>query len=74
MASDEVLLELSKKQDGAYQWAKTELSIYGMDEPIQAAVAAILAVHPRLVDERKKRSTCDPFVIALAQSCSGSRA
>jgi hypothetical protein len=54
MASDEVLLELSKKQDGAYQWAKTELSIYGMDEPIQAAVAAILAVHPRLVDERKK--------------------
>lgn len=67
MASDEVLAELKQKEDGAWAWARTELTIYGMDETIQLGVAAILAAHPRLVDERKKRSKGDPFVIALAQ-------
>lgn len=67
MASDEVLNELKEKDEGAWTWTKTEVSIYGLDEQIQVAVAEILAAHPRLVDERKKRSKGDPFVIGLAK-------
>lgn len=39
-----------------------------IDTQIQQRVTAILAVHPRLIDTRKNRSSGDPFVIALAQS------
>ena len=64
---DEVIEELKKKDDGAWQWAKTELTVHSMDTEIQTAVTEILAVHRRLVDERRNRSKGDPFVIALAR-------
>ena len=64
---DEVIEELKKKEDGAWKWAKTELKVHAMDAEIQGVVAGILAVHQRLVDERKNRSKGDPFVIALAK-------
>jgi hypothetical protein len=47
-------------------WGKSALTIYGMDDKIQVAIADILTAHPRLVDERKNRSKGDPFVIGLA--------
>jgi hypothetical protein len=64
---DEVIEELAKKEDGACQWAKAELQVYAMDEEIQRVVSEILAAHERLVDHRRSRSKCDPFVIALAK-------
>jgi hypothetical protein len=67
VASDEVIEELAKKDDGVWKWAKSELTLYTMDAEIQRVVAEILAVHQRLVDERRNRSKCDPFVIALAK-------
>lgn len=68
-AIDEVYRELEKKDDVAFGWLKTRrMIVVALDTPIQQRVAAILAVHPRLVDTRKNRSSGDPFVIALAQS------
>lgn len=67
VAYDEVIEELAKKQDEVWKWAKAELTLHAMDEEIQRVVAEILAVHQRLVDERRNRSKCDPFVIALAK-------
>jgi Domain of unknown function (DUF4411) len=67
-AIDEVYRELEKKDDVAFEWLKAHRTmIVGLDAEIQQRVAAILAVHPRLVDTRKNRSAGDPFVIALAQ-------
>ncbi len=67
VAIEEVHRELEKKEDGAYAWAKAQLPSVPIDEPIQQAVAQILARYPRLVDSRKARMEADPFVIALAQ-------
>ncbi len=65
--TEEVLVELEKKHDDVFAWAKTkEQFIYHTDSEIQSAVRKILAQHKRLVDNRKNRSTADPFVIALA--------
>jgi hypothetical protein len=38
-----------------------------IDEPIQRLVSALLAAHPRLVDNQRHRSQADPFVIATAE-------
>lgn len=68
-AIDEVYRELEKKDDVAFEWLKARRTIVvELDTQIQQRVAAILAVHPRLIDTRKNRSSGDPFVIALAQS------
>lgn len=66
-AIDEVIVELEKKDDGAWKWAKQQLEIVPIDAAVQVAVTEILTSHPRLVDTRKNRSQCDPFVIALAK-------
>jgi len=68
-AIDEVYRELEKKDDVAFEWLKARrMIVVELDTEIQQRVAAILAVHPRLIDTRKNRSSGDPFVIALAQS------
>ena len=68
-AIDEVYRELEKKDDVAFEWLKTRRTIVvELDTQIQQRVAAILAIHPRLIDTRKSRSAGDPFVIALAQA------
>lgn len=68
-AIDEVYRELEKKDDVAFEWLKARRTIVvELDTEIQQRVASILAVHPRLIDTRKNRSSGDPFVIALAQS------
>lgn len=38
-----------------------------LDEDVQIEAAKVLAAHPRLVGERKLRTSADPFVIALAR-------
>jgi hypothetical protein len=68
LAIDEVYRELEKKDDIAFQWLKARRTIViDLETTIQQRVAALLAVHPRLADTRKNRSSGDPFVIALAQ-------
>jgi len=68
-AIDEVYRELEKKDDVAFEWLKARrMIVVELDTQVQQRVAAILKVHPRLVDTRRNRSSGDPFVIALAQS------
>jgi hypothetical protein len=69
LAIDEVYRELEKKDDVAFEWLKARKTVVvDIDVEIQQRVTALLAVHPRLVDTRKSRSSGDPFVIALAQA------
>lgn len=68
IASEEVLIELAKKDDGAHAWAKQHgLMAQPIDEPTQLAVREVLARFDRLVNTQKNRSAADPFVIALAK-------
>jgi hypothetical protein len=71
--TEEVLVELERKEDDVYGWVKVreDLIVVPIDEEIQIAVANILAEHEMLVNAIKGRSSADPFVIALAQVASG---
>lgn len=67
IATKEVLIELSKKDDEVYKWAKDNNRMFReIDEGIQITVTQILKDYMRLVDTRKNRSMADPFVIGLA--------
>lgn len=68
-ASDEVLRELGKKDDGAHDWvkARTEM-IVQLNPEIERHVQEIMGRYPRLVDSKKGRSVGDPFVIAVARA------
>jgi hypothetical protein len=67
-ATEEVLVELERKDDEVYDWAKQQADFFvPLDEEIQQAVSEILLTHERLLDTRANRSAADPFVIALAQ-------
>jgi hypothetical protein len=68
VATEEVRRELEKQHDEIFMWASTREPMFiPIDEQIQLSVTAILASHPRLIDNRRNRSGADPFVIALAQ-------
>jgi metal-dependent amidase/aminoacylase/carboxypeptidase family protein len=68
IATEEVLYELEKKEDDAYEWAKNHENMFILtDERIQLVVIEILRNHKKLIDTRKNRSGADPFVIALAK-------
>ena len=68
LASDEVLRELEKKEDGAYVWAKDRQEmIEALDSEVEGHVRDIMQRYPRLVDTKKGRSVGDPFVIAIAR-------
>jgi hypothetical protein len=67
VATEEVLLELKKRDDAVYRWALKQRSMFRLlDDRIQMAVADVLMHHPRLVGARANRSGADAFVIALA--------
>jgi hypothetical protein len=68
-APEEVLKELSKKDDKAHAWARKRKDnlFVPLDTEIQIAVADVLEKHPKLVKEQKIQSAADPFVIALAR-------
>jgi len=66
---DEVVTELKRKDDGIHKWIESrESMIIPIDEDIQRNLITIMENYPRLVDTRKNRSGCDPWVIALAQA------
>lgn len=68
-ATEEVLIELKKKDDAVHAWAKDRPKLFvPLDEEIQLRVASLLSAHRKLIDTRKNRSGADPFVIALAHS------
>ncbi len=69
IATEEVLVELEKKEDDCYEWLKArEHMVIPIDERIQPIVSHILARYPLLVGTLKNRNKADPFVIALASS------
>src|SRR5216683_5683417 len=67
LASDEVVRELERKEDGAHTWMKgrPEMLVV-LDPDIEQQVRDTMRRYPRLVDTRKGRSGGDPFVIAIA--------
>jgi predicted nucleic acid-binding protein len=66
--SEEVYVEIEKKEDGLHDWLKARKDvIVPIDEEIQRIVLELLARHPRLVDTHRSRSQADPFVIATAE-------
>jgi predicted nucleic acid-binding protein len=68
LASDEVLRELERKEDGAHAWVKARSEmLVGLDSEIEQHVRDIMRDYPRLVDTKKGRSVGDPFVIAVAR-------
>lgn len=67
-ATEEVLVELERKDDEVFAWARRREHLFvPIDDRIQDVVADILATHERLLDTRSGRSAGDPFVIALAE-------
>lgn len=67
-ASEEVLEDLSKKDDDVYRWARLRSAMFvPLYDEIQLAVRAMLRRFPRIIDSRRNRSGSDPWVIALAQ-------
>jgi hypothetical protein len=67
IASEEVLIELEKKDDEVFAWAEQHANMFiPIDGQIQQLVCTILQSYPRLIDNRTNRSGADPFVIALA--------
>ena len=68
IAPIEVLNEIKKRSDELHAWLKERPSMFReLDDAIQIEAAQVLAQFPRLVGERKLRTSADPFVIALAR-------
>lgn len=68
LAIDEVAREIERKDDGLCEWVKAhERMVINIDGAVQGRLAQIMSRYGRLVDTRRNRSGCDPWVIALAQ-------
>lgn len=66
---EEVVRELERKDDDIHKWVRErDAMIVVIDADIQTHLAAIMSKYGRLVDTKKNRSGCDPWVIALAQA------
>ncbi|MGB8479146.1 MAG: DUF4411 family protein [Acidobacteriaceae bacterium] len=64
----DVLHETAKRSDELHAWLKKRPAMFlELDEAIQIEAAKLLAQFPRLVGEKKLRTSADPFVIALAR-------
>ena len=73
IAPDMVLLELKRKEDSLYEWAKNQEQLFlPLSAEIQEVHTGIINEFPKLIDSSKNRSMCDPWVIALAQLQGGS--
>lgn len=67
-ATEEVLIELERKDDEVFAWAHAREHLFiAIDDRIQDVVSDILNTHEKLLDTRSGRSAGDPFVIALAE-------
>lgn len=68
LAPVEVLRETAKRSDDLHAWLKGRGDMFReLEDAIQIEAANVLAGYPRLVGERKLRTSADPFVIALAR-------
>ena len=68
-APDEVRIELGKRDDATKAWADSQPALFvQLDIDIQAATAAILADHQRLLGSGKGRNGADPWVIGMAKA------
>jgi len=64
----EVLRETGRRSDELHTWLSVRKQMFReLEEAIQIEAASVLAQFPRLVGERKLRTSADPFVIALAR-------
>jgi uncharacterized protein DUF4411 len=65
----EVLNEIKKRSDELHGWLKSRKGAMfrELDDDVQIEVANVLRQFPRLVGEKKLRTSADPFVIALAR-------
>jgi hypothetical protein len=64
----EVLNETLKRSDDLHAWLKARADMFReLDDAIQIEAAKVLAKFPRLVGQKKLRTSADPFVIALAR-------
>jgi hypothetical protein len=68
-ASEEVLIELEKKDDAVFTWAyeHRELLFVPLYAEVQIALKGIMREFPRIIAVQRNRSGADPWVIALAQ-------
>ncbi|MDQ8182527.1 DUF4411 family protein [Pelagicoccus sp. SDUM812005] len=68
ISSEEVYIEIAKKEDGLHEWIKDRKEmLVPIESEIQEIVFELLATYPRLVDTKRNRSQADPFVIATAE-------
>ena len=67
--SEEVVREISKKDDGAAEWVMDRMPDIAIptDNDVAEEVRSILRVFPALVKEMKNRDRADAFVIGVAQ-------
>jgi hypothetical protein len=64
----EVLNETKKRSDDLHAWLKQRGQMFReLEDAIQIEAANVLAKFPRLVGQKKLRTSADPFVIALAR-------
>jgi hypothetical protein len=68
IAPVDVLHEIAKRSDELHAWLKERRTMFReLDDTVQVEAAQILTQFPRLVGEKKLRTSADPFVIALAR-------
>lgn len=64
---EEVAVEIEAVADEVSEWAKAHRSIFvDLDDDLQLTTRVILAKFPHLIDVKKRKSSADPFIIALA--------
>lgn len=64
----EVFNETKKRSDELHGWLKGHKAMFrDLDEAVQLAAIEVLNKFPRLVGEKRLRTSADPFVIALAR-------
>jgi hypothetical protein len=68
ISCEDVYEELNTQDDELVPWADEHLSIFKpIDIKIQIEVAKILGTHSNLLDLKNKKSSADPFIIAVAK-------
>lgn len=68
VAPIDVLNEVQKRSDDLHAWLKARAEMFReLDEAIQVEAGKVLTQFPRLVGQKKLRTSADPFVIALAR-------
>ena len=63
-----VLEELKRKDDEVYRWTASVRTFFiELDGDLQTAQEGVINQFPKLINQARGRSLCDPWVIALAQ-------